>query len=64
MFYIYVSNLRKEENVRTNFNIVHFSELQVPSVLFFDHKVYTSGILIDVLKTLYHIFLFKQKELD
>ena len=56
-----LSNLQKEKNIRTNFNIVHFSELQVPSVLFFDHKIYTTGILIDVLKTLYHIFFFKQK---
>ena len=67
MFYItftFISNLQKEKNVRTNFNIVHFSELQVPSVLFFNHKIYTTGILIDVLKTLYHIFFFKQKELD
>ena len=59
MFYI-LSNLQKEKNVGTNFNIVHFSELQVPSVLFFDHKIYITGIL----ETLYHIFFFKQKELD
>ena len=32
------------------------------TVLFFGHKFYTSGILIDILKKLYHIF-FKQKEL-
>ena len=44
--------------------MVHFSQLQVPSLLFFDHKIYTTGILIDVLKTLCHIFFFKQKELD
>ena len=59
-----LSNLQRDKNVRTNFNIVHFSQLQVPSFLFFDHKIYTTGILIDVLKTLCHIFFFKQKELD
>ena len=47
-----------------NFKIVHFSQLQVPSVLFFDHKIYTTGILVYVLKTICHIFLIKQKELD
>ena len=49
------------EQILTSFTS---AELQVPSVLFFDHKIYTSGILIDVVKTPYHIFLFKQKELD
>ena len=33
--------------------------LQVHSVLFFDHKIYTSGILVNVLKKdLSHFFIF------